>query len=406
MTKFRKQPANRSSSPTTTFLKNMKLFSPLIVVLLLIASWPARAEEPEDHYLRIMKMIEQAESFNTNSQAGLALAKFQQARGELKNFQTTYPTWNVKVVSYRSKYLAERVTALSAPPVPPAESGTTTGAASSTTQVKLIEPGAEPRKVLRLHPKPGDKQTLSLTLKMAVEMSMGETQIPPMKLPAMTMIMDLTVKAVTAEGDITYETVMSDASVAEDPDVLPQLAEAMKSSMSGLKGLSGSGAMSNRGMSKGTDIKAPAGADPQLSQTMEQMKQAFAQCVIALPEEAVGPGAKWEVRKPITSQGMTIQQTATYQLVSIEGERVTAKATLAQSAANQKMQNPAMPALKVDLKKMDGKGTGEITLDLAQTMPAKGNTDSHSDLSMEMNTGGQKQPMTMKADLNVRLEAK
>jgi hypothetical protein len=388
----------------------MKLFSPLIVVLLLIASWPARAEEPEDHYLRIMKLIEQAEAFNTNSQAGLALAKFQQARAELKTFQTAYPTWNVKVVTYRSKYLAERVTALSAPPVPPAESDTrpdTKGTAgNATTLVKLVEPGAEPRKVLRLHPKPGDKQTLSLTMKMAVEMSMGETQIPPMKLPAMTMIMDLTVKTVTAEGDITYDTVMSDASIAEDPDVLPQVAEAMKSSMGGVKGLSGSGAMSNRGLSKGTDFKAPTGADPQLSQTMEQMRQAFAQCALALPEEAVGPGAKWEVKKPITSQGMTIHQTANYQLVSIEGERVIAKATIVQSAANQKIQNPAMPALKVDLKKMEGKGTGEITLDLARAMPAKGNTESHSELSMEMNTGGQKQPMAMKADLNVLLEAK
>ena len=386
----------------------MKLFSPLIVVLLLIASWPARAEEPEDHYLRIMKLIEQAESFNTNSQAGLALAKFQQARAELKTLQTTYPTWNVKMVSYRSKYLAERVTTLSAPPAPPAESDTTTkgAAGNATTLVKLIEAGAEPRKVLRLHPKPGDKQTLSLTLKMAVEMSMGETQIPPMKLPALTMIMDLTVKTVTAEGDITYETVMSDASVAADPDVLPQVAEAMKSSLSGLKGLSGSGAMSNRGLSKGTDLKAPAGADPQLSQTMEQMKQAFAQCVLALPEEAIGPGAKWEVKKPITSQGMTINQMASYELVSLEGDRVIAKTTIAQSAANQKMQNPAMPALKVDLKKMAGKGTGEITLDLAQAMPAKGSNVSHSELSMEMNTGGQKQPMTMKADLNIQLEAK
>ena len=378
----------------------------MIVVLLLIASWTARAEEPEDHYLRIMKTIEQAESFNTNSQAGLALARFQKARAELKDFQTAYPTWNVKVVSYRSKYLAERVATLSAPPAPPAGSGTTTGAGSSTTQVKLVEAGAEPRKVLRLHPKPGDKQTLSLTMKMAVEMTMGETQIPPMKLPAMTMIMDMTVKTVSADGDITYESVMSDASVSAHPDVLPQIAEAMKSSLDGIKGLSGSGMMSNRGLSKGTDIKAPAGAEPQMSQTVEQMKEAFAQCALPLPEEAVGPGAKWEVRKPVKSQGMTINQTASYELVSIEGERVIAKATIAQSASNQKMQNPAMPALKVDLKKMDGKGTGEITLDLAQAMPAKGNTDSRSMLSMEMNTGGQKQPMTMKADLNIRLEAK
>src|SRR6266516_5698110 len=98
----------------------MKRFSPWILILLLVASRPARAaEEPEDHYLRVLKLIEQAESFNTNSQAGLALAKFQQARAELQGLQKTYPTWNVKMVSYRSKSLAERIAALWAPAAPP-----------------------------------------------------------------------------------------------------------------------------------------------------------------------------------------------------------------------------------------------------------------------------------------------
>lgn len=395
----------------------MKRFSVLVVVVLLMALWPAQAEEPDDHYLRILNLIEQAESFNTNSEAGLALAKYHQAQIALRDFQKSYPTWNVKVVSYRSKYLAERVAALSAKISSPAESDEATGkrearpetkaaGANTTTQVKLLEAGAEPRKVLRLHPKPGDKQTLGLTMKMAVEMKIGEIEAPAMKLPAMTMTMDLTVKTVAADGDIAYETVMSDASVAEDPDVLPQVAEAMKSSLGRVKGLSGTGTMSNRGFSKGTDIKAPAGADPQTRQTVEQMKESFAQFALALPEEAVGPGAKWEVKMPLNSQGMTINQTATYQLVSVEGERVTAKSIIAQSASNQKIQNPAMPALMIDVKKMAGTGTGEITLDLAQAMPAHGNTDSHSELSMEMNTSGQKQPMTMKVDLNVRLEAK
>jgi hypothetical protein len=384
----------------------MKRFSVLVVVVLLMTLWPAQAEEPDDYYLRILNLIEQAESFNTNSQAGLALAKYQQAQIALRDFQKSYLTWNVKVVSYRSKYLAERVAALSAKPATPTDGDTATSKPNSTAQVKLLEAGAEPRNVLRLHPKPGNKQTVSLTMKMAVEMKIGEIEAPAMKLPAMTMTMDLTVKTVSANGDITYETLMSDASVAEDPDVLPQVAEAMKSSLGRVKGLSGTGVMSNRGLSKGTDIKVPADADPQTRQTVEQMKESFAQFALALPEEAVGPGAKWEVKMPLNSQGMTINQTATYQVVSIEGERVNAKSTSVQSASNQKIQNPAMPALKVDVKKMAGKGTGEITLDLAQAMPVQGDTNSHSELSMEMNTGGQKQPMTMKVDLNVRLEAK
>ena len=120
--------------------------------------------------------------------------------------------------------------------------------------------------------------------------------------------------------------------------------------------MSGTGTISSRGFSKGIEFKAPPGADPQTRQIMDQMKDSFASLAAPLPEEAVGPGAKWEVRMPIKSQGMTIDQTATYELVSIEGESLTTKSTITQHAANQKIENPAMPGLKVDLTKMTGNG--------------------------------------------------
>ena len=70
----------------------------------------------------------------------------------------------------------------------------------------------------------------------------------------------------------------------------------------------------------------PPGADAQTRQLMDQMKDSFSSVAAPLPEEAVGPGARWEVKMPIKSQGMTIDQTATYELVSLEGERLTTKA--------------------------------------------------------------------------------
>ena len=103
---------------------------------------------------------------------------------------------------------------------------------------------------------------------------------------------------------------------------------------------------------------------------------------------------------------MTINQTAAYELVSIDGDRLSTKATITQSAANQKIQNPAMPAIKLDLTKMTGTGSGDFTFDLAQPLPSQGRLDMHSELLMGANTGGEKQTMTMKMDLNLRLESK
>jgi hypothetical protein len=199
---------------------------------------------------------------------------------------------------------------------------------------------------------------------------------------------------------------MGDISVSDQPGGTPEVAEAMKAAFVGIKGLTGTGTVSSRGFSKEVEFKAPAGSNPQARQLMDQMKEFITELVAPLPEEAVGPGARWEAKTPLKSQGMTIDQTATYELVTVEGERLTTKSTIVQHAANQKIQNPAMPGLKMDLTKMVGNGSGERTFDLAHLLPATGTGKVHSETSMTMNMGGQKQPMTMKIDMTLGFEAK
>ncbi|MGA2865445.1 MAG: DUF6263 family protein [Verrucomicrobiota bacterium] len=405
------------AAPKTPSPVNLKRFAGWVVVALFMTLSPAPAQEPDDLYLRVYNLIQQADALNTSGQAGPALAKYRAAQTALQSLKRDSPHWNPALVSFRFNYLAEKVAALSAtvstpavggpaPATQPAPPETKAATTAATPQLKLLEAGAEPRKVLRLHPKPGDKQTLGITLKMAMDIQAGEAQRQAMQMPAMKMTMDVTVRSVSADGDITYEMVIGDASVSDEPGVLPQLAEALKSAFAGLKGLSGTGTTSDRGFSKGTELKVPPGANPQLQQVMEQMKESIATAAAPLPEEAVGPGARWEVRMPLKSQGMTIEQTVTYQLVSIEGERLTAKSTIAQRASNQKIENPAMPGLKLDLTKMVGNGTSDVTLDLAQLLPPARTVGFHSEASLAMDVGGQKNTMTVKQDVNARLEAK
>jgi len=108
-----------------------------------------------------------------------------------------------------------------------------------------------------------------------------------------------------------------------------------------------------------------------VKQFVEQMKETMSRVASPLPEEAVGPGAKWEIKMPIKSQGMTLNQTATFQLASIEGEQAAAKTSVTQTASNQKIQNPMMPGTKVDLIKLNGNGTGELKFELTQLVPTE-----------------------------------
>jgi hypothetical protein len=389
----------------------------LVVLMLILASVAARAQEVDDQYVQVLTLVQQGDALKTAGDNTAALAKYRAAQDALKVFRKDHPDWNTKVVGYRSNSIVAKIAEITGETIPgtgapapgstgSAQTGSKTSTATSGQTVKLLEAGAEPRKVLRLHPKPGDKQTVLMTMKMGMEMQMGETQAPAVKLPPMVLTMEATIKDVSPDGDISFDTVISDASVGDEPGAMPQVAEAMKTAMGGVKGLTGKGITSSRGVNKKTEMQKPAGADAQMVQVMDQMKDTFANLSTPFPEEAVGAGAKWELRKTVKSQGMTISQIETYQLASLEGDRLSAKATVTQSAANQKIQNPAMAGVKMDLTKMTGKGGGELTLDLAQAMPSAGNLDMHSEMAMSMNTGGQKSAMNMKMDINVKLESK
>ena len=288
----------------------------------------------------------------------------------------------------------------------PAGSEGETKAAAASSAVKLLEAGAEPRKAIRMHPKVDDKQTVNMSIKMTMEMGAGDAKMPAMNLPPIVLTFDFIVKSLSPDGVIGYEFSATDVSIGEDPNVLPQIADAMKNSLGSLKGMSGKGTISDRGMSKGVDFKAPAGSDPTVRQAFDQMKDAFSKMSTPFPEDPIGPGAKWQIQMPVKSQGMTIDQTTTYELASLDDEKASIKVTLAQRAANQKIANPTMPGVKVDVSKLTGSGSGDLTQDLSQIIPLSSTMDARQDMSMAVNTGGQKQEMTMGLAMNIKLESK
>lgn len=399
------------------FLPRYAVFALLACLSLLVCA-PARAAEPEEVYLPLFNLIQQGDFLKTQGHPDLALPKYQQALDGLRRFQIAYPQFNVRMINYRSNDVATKIAALTTGSGAQAESSTPASGGSKTatapasggggvagTSVKLLQPGGEPRNALRLHPKQGDKKTAAMTVKMAMAMNMGGTEVP-MKLPAMNMTMDTTVDSVKPDGDIQYNLVISDVSVAEEAEANSAVVDQMKNILGNLKGLTGTGVMSSRGISKSVAMKMPAGADPQMATMMEQMKETMAHMSSPLPEQPVGPGAKWEVKMPIKSQGMTMNQTTTVELVSVDGDKLATKNAIIQTAAPQKIENPAMPGLKIDLVKMNGTGSGDVSMDLNQILPVSGNVNAHSEMSMAMDQGGQKQTMDMKIDMDMKIQSK
>jgi hypothetical protein len=394
----------------------MRLFGAAIFALVL-ASCVALAESTSDQYLRIYGLVEAADTLQAKGDTAKALTRYQEARTALQLFQRDNRDWSPKLVAFRLNYLAQKVAALSAPEPEPAATkaapgkkeapaAAKAGAAAAQAEVKLIEPGAEPRKELRFHPNSDSQQSAALSMNIALDTAIGEMPNQTVKLPAIKLAPQFTVKSISEDGQISYEIVIKDASVAEEGGSLPGVLEAVKGAVTGMKGLSGSGAISSRGISQGLELKLPANKDPQTRQLMDQIQQALIGLAVPLPKEAVGPGAKWEVKLPIKSENVRIDQTVTYELGSLDGERLTLKSTATQSAANQKVPSTMMPGLKLNLVKLTGKGTGTTTADLTQIFPLERTVEVNSEQSLTMDAGGQPQSITIKTEMKLHFEAK
>jgi tetratricopeptide (TPR) repeat protein len=99
----------------------MKRLLPYLLLWLAVVPLPARAEGPDDQYVRIYGLIQAGDELSTSDQASTALAKYVEAQTTLQQFQKVYPDWNPKVVNFRLNYLAAKISAVTtrAPAAPP-----------------------------------------------------------------------------------------------------------------------------------------------------------------------------------------------------------------------------------------------------------------------------------------------
>jgi len=121
-------------APGSVIVGDMKQMFLIGLVLLALGGLPARAQTgPDDQYVMIYSMIQQGDTLAISGQPVQAITVYEEARQDLEKFGSQYPEWSPQVVSFRLKYLADRIAATlaqvpagtaaapSAPPtVPPA----------------------------------------------------------------------------------------------------------------------------------------------------------------------------------------------------------------------------------------------------------------------------------------------
>lgn len=378
-------------------------FISLVCVLALAGLVPvpsAHGAEADELYLKIFNGIEQADALAEKSKPVEARTKYIEAEKQLKAFKKNFPTYNTKVINYRLNYLAGKIDALSRPAPadisrPPAVAG---------PEIKLLDAGSEPRQVLRLQTKPQEVQRVKLSARMSMGLSVADKPAQTIKTPLAVMSATITPQETNAQGELVYEVAITDVTVKPEEGALPQLVQEMEKSLGKAKGMVLLGTMTDRYLTKQIEAKNSTGTLPVTKEDLETLKETFSNSELVLPEEAVGVGARWELKHKKKKRGMMVDETIQHEITALEGNVANIKSTIRQSATSQKISNPIMPALKVDMNKMTGSLTETATVDLTRIFPVHATADEQSEIIMSMTTGGQKQTLTMKSETQSTLE--
>jgi hypothetical protein len=263
--------------------------------------------------------------------------------------------------------------------------------------VKLLSPGKDPKKPMRMTAKVGLRRTMVMRMKMAI----GENKVPAQKLE-IRMTMNLNVTNVSADGDIRYEFKINEFKI-NMPEVVEdaQTVQAVKVALAWMQGIKGHVIVSSRGFTKEADLVLPplyvngvaqTKMDPEIKQFMEESKQKIKQSLqmsSPLPEEAVGVGAKWLTTLTVKQNGMVLKQSITSELRSLSGDAAKVSSTIKQSG------------MDVDVKSFTSSGNGEMNLDLARLIPSLATVHLTSSWLMSR---GQGQDMAMKLDMTMRMQ--
>lgn len=108
----------------------MKHVFSLAVALLLVPLVVTAQDAPDDRYIAIYDLIQQADGLVDNNSIKQAQAKYAEAQTALIKFQAEYPTWNIKIVNFRLNYLAGKTGTAAPKPI---------AAPAAAAEVKAVE---------------------------------------------------------------------------------------------------------------------------------------------------------------------------------------------------------------------------------------------------------------------------
>jgi len=236
---------------------------------------------------------------------------------------------------------------------------------------------------------------------MTMSMKMGPG-MPAIDMPPMVTSMSGVATEVTDER-IKATMQFDSIAIEPKPDTPQMLVDQLKQTLDGFESFKSSVELDKRGALLGGHSDVPQGLPGPMQQTMNQMQESFGKLQVPLPEEAVGVGGKWKAVSEVEQGGMKLEQTATYEVLSREGDAVSLKVGIEQKLVSKEFEPPGMPGVKGTIDRYTGGGSGTLELKLDKLTPTKSDMTVEIDMKMTVSVMGQDQAqeIAMKMDIDL-----
>lgn len=269
--------------------------------------------------------------------------------------------------------------------------------------MKVLDPGTEPRKQLRytFQKRP---ETMQLDMKMSMTMNAGGRTSPKVTMPTIRLLNEIVPVSVDPSGTLTATFEAKKVEVLNDEAVPDEMRKKLTSDMKTVVGLKGRTVVTARGVAQEVSIEAPPESPESVQQIVENLKDSLRNLALPLPEEAVGKGARWEVRNVAAAQ-MTTVQTSTYTLRDVQTKKATMDMKVALTAPPQDLHpaKPLPPGTSVKLVSQSATGDGTVTVSLDRCTPTS-SVKIASSTKMDVTSGEEHQVLGVEATIDVKVK--
>lgn len=228
--------------------------------------------------------------------------------------------------------------------------------------VAVLDAGQEPRLPLRYRIPEGTTTSATATFRVATLATSGDAE-------ALSVLPGLRLKTVSGPASITERGVRFNVDVVEAEAVVPPnfdeaLAADLQTGAAILDEVGASVEIDDRGKRLSGGLNEAA-KRPDIPKRLLRMIVNARTTVtrVRLPEEPVGLGARWQVRRELDVFGFRVTQVDTYQLVDRAGDELSLNLWVKQTGLPQTLSFPD-EGIEISVESMKTEASGQITLNL------------------------------------------